>query len=106
MKLVILMYLEDDSAQVEKLLAAHDVVAYSELSVEGHGLGTAGWYGKVAPYRSRMLLAFLSAAKADELTAAVSACDKCRDPNHPIHAWQMDVEKSVTSGLPTPTGRA
>jgi len=106
MKLVILMYLEDDVPQVERLLAAHEVVAYSELSVEGHGLGTAGWYGKVAPYRSRMLLAFLSAAKAEELTAAVATCDRCKDPSHPIHAWQMDVEKSIVSGIPLKTGRA
>ncbi len=106
MKLVILMYLEDDESGVRELLAAHEVAAYSELPVEGHGLGTAGWYGKVAPYRSRMLLAFLSAAKAEELTAAVAACTGCRDATHPIHAWQVDVEKVVTSGLPTTNANA
>jgi hypothetical protein len=101
MKLVILMYLEDDEAGVRGLLAQHEVAAYSELPVEGHGLGTAGWYGKVAPYRSRMLLSFLSAAKAEELMAAVTACAGCKDATHPIHAWQVDVEKVVTSGMPT-----
>ncbi len=105
MKVVILMYLEDDSAHVERLLAAHEVAAYSELPVEGHGLGTAGWYGKVAPYRSRMLISFLSAAKAEELLAAVATCSGCSDPSHPIHAWQVDVEKSVASGLPSAPGR-
>lgn len=103
MKLIVLMYLEEDAPQVERLLKAHDVAAYSELPVEGHGLGTAGWFGRVAPYRSRMLIAFLPAAKADELTAAVAACDQCKDPNHPIHAWQMHVEKAVASGIDTPT---
>lgn len=98
MKAVILMYLEDDSKGIEKLLADHDVSAYSELPVEGHGLGTAGWYGKVAPFQSRMLLAFLSAAKADELLKAVADCMGCVDREHPIHAWMVDVEKSVTSG--------
>ena len=97
MKAVILMYLEDDSQGVETLLTDHDVSAYSELSVEGHGLGTAGWYGKVAPFRSRMLLAFLSADKAQELLVAVSNCTGCVDKAHPIHAWMVDVEKSVTS---------
>ena len=101
MKAVILMYLEDDSKGIEKLLADHDVSAYSELPVEGHGLGTAGWYGKVAPFQSRMLIAFLAAPKAGELLAAVSACTGCVDPAHPIHAWMMDVEKSVTSALST-----
>jgi len=103
MKAVILMYLEDDSRGIEALLADHDVSAYSELSVEGHGLGTAGWYGKVAPFQSRMLLAFLSAAKAEELLVAVGSCTGCVDKEHPIHAWMVDVEKSVTSGAPART---
>jgi hypothetical protein len=98
MKAVILMYLEDDSKGIETLLAEHEVAAYSELPVEGHGLGTAGWYGQVAPFRSRMLLAFLSAAKAEELLVAVRDCAGCQDRAHPIHAWMVDVEKSVTSG--------
>ena len=101
MKAVILMYLEDDSEGIETLLSDHDVSAFSELPVEGHGLGTAGWYGKVAPFRSRMLLAFLSAAKAEELLVAVSNCTGCVDKEHPIHAWMVDVEKSVTSGAHT-----
>ena len=101
MKLVILMYLEEDGPQVEKLLKAHQVVAYSELPVTGHGMGTAGWYGTVAPYESRMLIAFVPADKAEELTAAVGMCTGCSDPSHPIHAWQMDVEKSVTCTPPS-----
>ena len=103
MKAVILMYLEDDSKGIEKLLSDHDVSAYSELPVEGHGLGTAGWYGKVAPFRSRMLVSFLSAAKAEELLAAVRACTGCVDKAHPIHAWMLDVEKSVTSSASAET---
>ncbi len=100
MKLVMLMFLEDDTATVEGLLADHHLLAYSEVAVEGHGTGTAGWYGQVAPYDSRMLLVFLSAEKAEELLAAVSVCTGCKDPNHPIHAWQIDVDKVATSGLP------
>jgi hypothetical protein len=99
MKLVILMHLEDDAELVSELLAHHQVAAYTQLPVEGHGRGTAGWYGKVAPYRSQMLIAFLPAAKAEELTRAIGECAGCSDASHPIHAWQMDVEKSVASGV-------
>lgn len=106
MKLVVLMYLDDDGPQVEKLLKAHQVAAYSELPVTGHGLGTAGWYGTVAPYQSRMLIAFLSAEKADELVAAVDRCTGCSDPRHPIHAWVMAVEKAVASGPPFTTSES
>jgi hypothetical protein len=100
MKLVVLMYLEDDGANVEKLLQAHQVAAYSELPVTGHGLGTAGWYGTVAPYKSRMLIALMTATKAAELVAAVDRCTGCSDPNHPIHAWTLAVEQAVASGPP------
>lgn len=106
MKLVVLMYLEEDAAHVQKLMATHGVMAYSELPVTGHGQGTTGWYGTVAPFKSRMLIAFVPAAKADELTAAISTCTGCTDPNRPIRAWQMDVEKAVTSGLPNPNPEA
>ncbi len=106
MKLVILMFLEEDTPIVERVLDEHQLVAYSEISVEGHGMGTAGWYGKVAPYQSRMLMVFLGADKAGELLAAVSTCTGCKDPNHPIHAWQIDVDKVATSGLPSPDANA
>lgn len=101
MKLVVLMYLEEDAPNVQKLLTAHGVTAYSELPVTGRGEGTTGWYGTVAPFKSRMLIAFVPAAKADELTTAIGTCTGCTDPNRPIRAWQMDVEKAVTSMRPT-----
>lgn len=101
MKLVVLTYLEEDSAGVSQLLADHGVVAYSEVPVEGHGLGTSGWYGKVPPFQSRMLIAFLPARKAESLMAAVAECTGCRDANRPIHAWQLDVEKTASSRTPT-----
>ena len=99
MKLVILMHLEDDADGVEKLLAEHEVAAYSELPVLGHGSGAKGWYGEVAPYRSRMLVAFLKEEKAAELVAAVEQCTICKHPRHPVHAWVVDVERSVISGV-------
>lgn len=98
MKLVVLMYLEEDSPGVERLLEDNEVVAYSEVPVEGHGLGTAGWYGKVPAFQSRMLIAFLPADKAETLLASVAQCTGCRDANRPIHAWQLDVEKVAKSG--------
>lgn len=106
MKLVVLMYLEEDVAHVQKLMAAHEVTAYSELPVTGHGPGTTGWYGTVPPFKSRMLIAFLPAAKAEELTAAVANCTGCTDPNRPLRAWQMGVEKAVTSGPPSNSAEA
>lgn len=95
MKLVILGFLEDDAHHVHTLLEEHDVIAYSELPVEGHGAGSGGWYGVAAPYRSRMIVAFLSAPKASELVDAIEACVGCEDSRHPVRAWMVDVERAV-----------
>ena len=102
MKLVILMFLEDDSDCAEALLADHGVIAYSEVQVEGRGHGSAGWYGEVAPFRSRMVMAFLPSGQAEELTEAVRMCTGRKDPGHPIRAWQVNVERAVSSGDPVP----
>lgn len=95
MKLVILSLLEDDVEMLHALLREHGVVAYSELPVEGHGAGTSGWYGEIAPYRSRMVLSFMAAAPAEALLEAVAACTECKDSRHPVHAWMVDVERAV-----------
>jgi len=99
MKLVILMYLEDDKEGVDRLLAEHGVMAYSDVSVEGHGAGTEGWYGKVAPYRSQMSMVFLPREEALALVESVEGCTGCKDSRHPIHAWVVDVERAVVSGV-------
>ena len=98
MKLVLLMYLEDDDRGVIELLERHGVVAYSRLPVEGHGSGMRGWYGEVAPFRSRLLFTLVPADKAAELLDEVQGCTSCKDPTHPVRAMLVDVERAVTSG--------
>lgn len=98
MKLVFLMYLEDDAAAVVKLLQEHGVMAYSRLPIEGHGSGMSGWYGEVPPYHSRLVFTLLPAEKAAELMHAVRGCDACQDPQHPIHAMQVGVEDMASGG--------
>ncbi|RMH20732.1 MAG: hypothetical protein D6701_03500 [Gemmatimonadetes bacterium] len=99
MKLVMLLYLEDDHTLVADLLAHHGVRAYSRLPVEGHGEGTAsGWYARVAPFRSQMIVALVPADLAAELLEAVRAIEEVHDPRHPVHASVFDVEAAAHSG--------
>lgn len=98
MKLVVIMYLEEDAESVRRLLTREGVEVFSEVGVRGHGRGAPGWYGDVAPYRSGMLMAFLPPDRADALMEAIKGCEGCQDAGHPIRAWQMDVERSVASG--------
>jgi len=96
-KIVWLMYLEDDDDVARRLLHEAGIGAYSVLPLEGHGSGAAGWLGEVPAYRSRMAFAVVPPDAADRLMEAVAACGGCADPSHPIHAMQVDVEKSIES---------
>ncbi len=98
MKLIFLLYLEDDEPTVLRLLEEAGVQTYSRLELEGHGQGTAGWYGEVPPYHSSMIFSVLPEADARRVLEAVEGCRDCADPRHPIHAMMVDIERAVRSG--------
>ncbi len=104
MKMILLLYLEDDDQLVTRLLERHGVVAWSRLPLEGHGAGLAGWYGEAAPYRSRMAFTVVPEARAAELMDAVKSATGLADPRHPVHALQMPVERCVDSGFSDDAG--
>lgn len=104
MKMILLLYLEDDDALVTRLLEAHHVMAWSRLPLEGRGAGVAGWYGETAPYRSRMAFTVVTEDRAAELMEAVRNATGLSDPRHPVHALQMPVERCVDSGFPDDAG--
>ena len=107
MKMILLMYLEDDEPAVDRLLEEHEVTAFSRVNLEGHGQGMpTGWYGEVAPYRSRMAFTLLPEGRAAELLGAVRECSDCLDPRHPIHAVQLAVEATADSAAATPAGES
>jgi hypothetical protein len=97
-KLIVLLYLEDDDACVTGLLTAHEVPVFSRTSVEGIGPGAPGWYGTAAPYRSRMVLALVETDLAQEILEAVEEGTGLQDSRHPIHALQLDVERQAVCG--------
>lgn len=98
MKIIVLLYLEEDQKCVTRFLKENGVMAYSQLPVEGHGSGVAGWYGAAAPYASRMAFTIVPEAQAQAILQAVEGCNGVADARHPIHAIQMGVEAAVDSG--------
>jgi hypothetical protein len=99
MKMILLMYLEGDEECVERLLKDIGVGMYSQMSMEGHSRGeAAGWYGESAPFRSRMVFAFMSKEQSDHVLAAVRSCTGVEDPRHPIRAFELDVARSAACG--------
>ena len=103
MKIIILLYLEEDQGCVSKLLKDHGIMAHSQLPVEGHGTGVAGWYGQAAPYASRMAFTIVPDDRANELMSAVEGCNGVADPRHPIPAIQLGVEATADSGGGAPS---
>ena len=96
MKLVILKYLRDDEACVDRLLAESRVAVYSRLDVEGVAPGgAAGWYGARAPYASEMIITIVPDDAASVLLEAVAECRDVQDPRHPIRALQLRVERET-----------
>lgn len=100
MKLLILLYLEDDDACVTRMLSAQGVPVFSRMSVEGVGPGAPGWYGETAPYASRMILALVEPELAESVLHAVHHGSGLKDSRHPIHAVKLDVEGATACGLP------
>lgn len=94
--MVVLMYLKEDEACVDRLLAESRVPVYSRLDVEGITPGAApGWYGESAPYASEMIVAIVADDVAAALLEAVSECRGVQDPQHPIRALQLPVERET-----------
>jgi len=94
MKLVLLMFLQEDEKCVNRLLSEQNVQSFSRMGVEGRGPGAAaGWTGEVRPYQSQVIMSILPAEEAQSLVTAVSACTGVQDPRHPIRAALLDVEQ-------------
>ena len=94
MKLVFLMYLEEDQKCVDRLLKERQIGAFSRIPVEGHGPGSAaGWSGEIQPYDSQIIMTVVEDAPAEALVRAVGNCTGVEDPRHPIRAVLMNVEQ-------------
>ena len=97
MKLVLLLYLEEDGPAVTKLLSEQGISAYSRLPIEGHGEGRAGgWYGDIATHNSKMVFTIVSDEEAKSLLVALEGVP-VQDAAHPIHAAQLGLEAWVHS---------
>jgi len=100
MKLVMLMYLEEDEPCVRRLLRELEVPLFSRMPVEGVGGGaTDGWYGEPMPYESRLAFAMVPDPKAADLIEAVEeGRGGLRSRSHPVRAFQLPVEAASACG--------
>lgn len=103
MKMVVIMYLEEDERCVSKLMSRLAIPAWSRMPVEGHGPRMApGWTAEETPFQSRLTFSFLPDELARTLIDAVAQCNGVEDPRHPIRAALLDVEEFVHCRLTEP----
>jgi len=104
MKLVLMLYLEEDEACVERFARESGVPVLSRLSVEGieaDAAAVAGsWYGAPMPFASRMAFAILPDDRAAELLAGIAEGRGGLDArNHPVRAFQLPIESVAACGI-------
>lgn len=95
MKMVMLMYLEEDRPCVERIVSEAGVTVFSRLAVEGRGPGAAGWLGEVPSYASELVVAVVADGEAAALLRAVEDQGTCEDARHPVRAIQVPVEETA-----------
>jgi hypothetical protein len=92
MKLLLLLYLEQDGPTVTKLLTSQGIDAYSRVNIEGQGGEKAqGVFGGRAPHASKMIFAVVTGEQGESLRQALREAE-VQDANHPIHVAQLGLE--------------
>jgi hypothetical protein len=100
MKLITLMALNHHKDEIRKIFAKYDVQIYSEVAMTGHTSETIkqnGWWvfeQSDIPLYSTLFFSIINENKADEVLRHI---EKLREKKqeHPIRAFQMDIEKMI-----------
>lgn len=104
MKLVIILSIEEYREKLHKIYRDHGVRIFSEMDIRGYPLspkdGSApfGWFTDSDPaVYSTAGFAFMGAAQAEELMDALADYTCEGEPDHPIHAFMLPVDRAVQS---------
>jgi len=99
MKLIGIMNLANDRAEVRKLFEKHGVQIYSETDITGHTLTTLERYGwrpsTDIPVYSSLCFAIIADERAEEIMGEISRLSQADVSGHPIRAFQVDVELMI-----------
>ena len=100
MKLIGVMSLEENKANVRELFEKHGVQIFSEMEIKGHTLSTIEKYGwwptdRSIPIYSALCFAIVAKLRADEIMAEIEKRAEQDTSAHPIRAFQIDVERMI-----------
>ncbi|MBN2433574.1 MAG: hypothetical protein JXQ27_19060 [Acidobacteria bacterium] len=100
MKMIGLMSLEKDKAQLRQIFEENNVQIFSEMEITGHTLNTITRYGWAAstqdvPMYSSLCFAIIPELEAHAVMDEIQAMARRDTSGHPIRAFQLDVEKMI-----------
>ena len=99
MKLIGIMSLESDLQEVKEIFDNHDVQIFSETPIKGHTKRTIerfGWAPDTrVPFYSVLCFAVIDRMRADDIMKEISARSEMEKSDHPIRAFQLDVEQML-----------
>jgi hypothetical protein len=103
MKLLVVMSIEEHSAEIRKLLRDHGVIVFSETDIRGYKFapGTAGedrsnWFAHADPaVYSHLFFSVVDVDRARNAMNAIGAYSGERRLDNPIHAFQVNVEHFI-----------
>lgn len=99
MKLIGIMSLDADVEDVKYIFEEHDVQLFSEIRIKGHTQATIekhGWAPATldTPY-SVMCIAIVDKLRADDIMNDITRRIETARSEHPIRAFQIDVENFI-----------
>jgi len=100
MKLIVLMSMQCDREAISKIFEEHGIHMFSETAITGHTISTIKKYGwwptdREASVYSAMCFAIISKEKADAIFQALEENQKKNPSEHPVRAFQVDVERMI-----------
>jgi hypothetical protein len=103
MKLLVVMSIDEHSAEIKRLLRGHGVIVFSETDIRGYKFSGEGatddpsnWFAHTDPaVYSHLFFSVVEAGKAAAAMEAVGEYSRSRGLLNPIHAFLVNVEHFI-----------
>lgn len=101
MKQVVVLSIKEFEEQIEKLFSGLEIQIFSKMDIEGHKNvhrkpDLSNWFGgrKESDY-SVMFFMFVADDQATKILDAIKLWNEKNEPQNPVHAYEMDVARTV-----------
>lgn len=101
MKLLVVMSIEEHSAEIKRLLFEHGVIVFSETDIRGTRsvagpADATNWFAhRDLSVYSHLFFSVVPAERAVDAMNAIAAYSRERGLTNPIHAFRLNVEQFI-----------